>query len=207
MPENITPEEKLLRSIENPQKAQMIPAPAAQKSKPGLKNLSAFLAGWKMPDKGLMQQGNLSLVNKFVMSLAAVLTLFGIFDFMLASGKFNQRFSEIQLSSREFKIDTRKSTLSKLIDTDYPNARQGRDFFTFLSTPTVAAAADSVVNVKNLKLVGIIWSDNPQVMVENTSEQKTALLNVGDQINEFRVKKILRDKIVLEKEGREWELR
>jgi len=43
-------------------------------------------------------------------------------------------------------------------------------------------------------------------MIENTKESKTYLLNNGEKINQLTVK-ILKDKVVLSSEGKEWELR
>ena len=59
----------------------------------------------------------------------------------------------------------------------------------------------------NVKLVGIIWSDHPQAMLEDTQEQKTYLLGPGEQIGDVTIKKILQDKVILGNHEREWELR
>jgi len=68
-------------------------------------------------------------------------------------------------------------------------------------------SAETAQAVSTLKLVGILWSEKPQAMVEDTKNSKTYLLNDGDSVNELKVKKIYVDKVVLSKDGREWELR
>ena len=44
-------------------------------------------------------------------------------------------------------------------------------------------------------------------MIENTRDNKTSLLSVGEQIEMIRIKSIYMDRVVLETEGQEWELR
>jgi len=61
--------------------------------------------------------------------------------------------------------------------------------------------------VKNLKLVGILWSENPQVMIEDTKQTKTYLLSIGETIGELQIKRILKDKVVVGKDDVEWEIR
>ena len=54
--------------------------------------------------------------------------------------------------------------------------------------------------VKNLKLVGIIWSANPEAMIEDATETRTLLLKKGDSFgkNLFKVKSVLRNSVVLD---------
>ncbi len=59
----------------------------------------------------------------------------------------------------------------------------------------------------DIKLVGIIWTDNPQAMMEDTKEQKTYLVSTGDNIGDLKIKKILSDKVIISKGEQEWELR
>jgi type II secretory pathway component PulC len=61
--------------------------------------------------------------------------------------------------------------------------------------------------VSNYKLVGIIWSDTPQAMIEDTKAGKTNLLNENEIMGDFKIKKIERDKVIITKDKMEWELR
>jgi len=67
--------------------------------------------------------------------------------------------------------------------------------------------------VKDLKLVGVIWSTNPEAMVEDMVNKRTHLLKKGDTFgaNQYKVKDITRSSVILEitVEGavKEWELR
>lgn len=69
------------------------------------------------------------------------------------------------------------------------------------------SSADIAEKISNLKLVGVIWSNNPQVMIEDVKGNRTYLLSIGEEMGEIKVKKIFMDKVVLEIEGQEEELR
>ena len=73
-----------------------------------------------------------------------------------------------------------------------------------------SAAVSDVL--KDLKLVGIIWSQNPEVMIENAKDARTYTLKKGESLNEqFKVKEISRNSAILEVNldsgTREYELR
>ena len=58
-----------------------------------------------------------------------------------------------------------------------------------------------------LKLVGISWSNNPDAMIEDTRAKKTLFVKEGDLIDNILVRKILRDKVILNLEGEAIELK
>jgi len=73
-------------------------------------------------------------------------------------------------------------------------------------------SADVMMELKDLKLVGIIWSQNPEVMIENAKDARTYVLKKGESLNEqFKIKEILRNSAILEinlgSGTREYELR
>ena len=57
---------------------------------------------------------------------------------------------------------------------------------------------DLTESVKVLKLVGIIWSQNPEVMIENSKDSRTYTLKKGDSLGEqFKIKEISRSSVTL----------
>ncbi|OGX36762.1 MAG: hypothetical protein A3D87_01575 [Omnitrophica WOR_2 bacterium RIFCSPHIGHO2_02_FULL_50_17] len=61
---------------------------------------------------------------------------------------------------------------------------------------------------KNLRLVGIGWSDEPDVMIEDTATKKVYFLKRGDWIDgKIKINAILQDRVILSLEGREMELK
>ncbi|MBU4304517.1 MAG: hypothetical protein KJ893_02660 [Candidatus Omnitrophica bacterium] len=60
---------------------------------------------------------------------------------------------------------------------------------------------------KNLKLVGISWSEHPDAIVENQKLEKTFFIKKGSMIDEIMVRDVLQDRVILRYEGKEVELR
>lgn len=58
----------------------------------------------------------------------------------------------------------------------------------------------------DLQLVGIYFSEEPEVIIEDTSEKKTYFLKEGENIKEIKVKSIRQDRVILESGGLDWEL-
>jgi len=77
---------------------------------------------------------------------------------------------------------------------------------------TAAESVDILEELKDFKLVGIIWSQNPEVMIENAKDSRTYTLKKGESFNEqFKIKEISRNSAILEVNlgsgTREYELR
>jgi hypothetical protein len=95
---------------------------------------------------------------------------------------------------------------------------RGRDIFKMGSKKTTdnsgAAASKGPSSrlteaVQGLKLVGISWSNDPDVMIEDTKAQRTYFLKKGqvlDNLN-LKIEAVFKDKIILSCEGEEIELR
>jgi hypothetical protein len=50
---------------------------------------------------------------------------------------------------------------------------------------------------QNLKLVGISWSDDPDVMIEDTKTQRTFFLKKGQMIDDIKLEAVFKDKVIL----------
>lgn len=62
--------------------------------------------------------------------------------------------------------------------------------------------------LKNMVLVGISWSANPDVIIEDKKRKKTFFLRRGQEFADgIRVKEVFKDKVVLSYEGEEIDLR
>ena len=70
--------------------------------------------------------------------------------------------------------------------------------------PVPAVASNET---KSLSLVGISWSSNPDAIVEDKDKQKTYFVKRGQMIGNVKVEAIFKDKVVLSKDGQEFELR
>lgn len=69
-------------------------------------------------------------------------------------------------------------------------------------------AAETIVElIKNLRLVGISWSDDPDVMIEDVEAVRTFFVKRGQMIGKLKVQAIFQDKVILSYEGAEVELK
>jgi len=61
---------------------------------------------------------------------------------------------------------------------------------------------------QDLRLVGISWSGDPDVMIEDTKNKRTIFLKKGQMVNnEIKLEAVFRDKVILSYGGEEIELR
>ena len=54
--------------------------------------------------------------------------------------------------------------------------------------------------------MGIYFSEEPEVIIEDKAEKKTYFLKEGENIKEIKVKSIRQDRVILESDGVDWEL-
>ena len=207
--DNITPEERLLKIIESPgiQKAKVYFSAKAKAV-----NLKAVISQIKNIrfDKNIIKKINLRLANKIVVSLCGFITLFLLFDFFRVGGNLRSRFEKTLRASKVAITEEKKVALPNVNIEEVFAQVTRRNVFTFLPAPSKAEASQSpdiTGIISNFKLVGIIWSNSPQAMIESAKEQRTFLLSQGEQIGQVRIKTIFKDKVVIEVEGKEQELR
>lgn len=213
MPQDkLTPEEKLLKIIENPQTEKGRAGPRGF-TKAG--SLKAALEVWLKKirlNKVSLKNINLKIVNKIALALCVILTIFFVFDFISFGNISLKKISKITAEAAVPEVKAKKINLQKINFAETINLAKRHNIFSFLPPVDNSGQANNVPPearqvVTNLKLVGIIWSDAPQAMIENIKEQKTYLLSAGDKIDMLSLKKVLRDKIILSKDDMEWELR
>ena len=60
---------------------------------------------------------------------------------------------------------------------------------------------------RNLNLVGISWSDDPDAMIEDTQALRTFFVKRGDYIGSIKVEAIFKEKVLLSVDGEEVELK
>ena len=160
---------------------------------------------------------NLVKINTALIGLGVVLTL--IFIVTLFSGpvvsKSNAAYFVVAdsaavakfISAGEAQGSVRKSIGSEGLR---------RDFFLPLgskeSSFSSGGGGNALEELKDFKLVGIIWSDAPEVMIEYAGDARTYIFKKGESFNDqFKVKEISRNSAILEVNTgsgtREYELR
>lgn len=203
--DNITPEERLLKIIENP-------GPQRRRTivRPGQVSAASFKSWLKYLriNKDILKQIDLKTVNKIVAAVCVVVTIFWIVDFFMVGASLKKRLEQIRTGTVSLAPEAPKIEDSQVNLGDVIVQSRRRNIFTLLPPqPPVSKGAEATLAAGTMKLVGIIWSDNPQAMIEDSREQKTFLVGAGENIGEFRIKTILRNKVILLKGDEELELR
>jgi hypothetical protein len=214
-----TSDERLLKLIEGTNEPKLKPEITAGERKPLA--LAGFITAKlnlpKLKSKFTALKINLFSVNKGLIGLAAFLTI--VFLYTIVSGPV------IPKSNAAFFTPADTSAVIKLISVGQePGSMRKnissldikRDFFLNAGSPSSVYRQEDGPNLseelKNLKLVGIIWSQNPEVMIENTKDSRTYTLKKGESLNEgLKVKDISRNSATLETTtsagSKEYELR
>lgn len=215
--DKITPEEKLLKLIENPGKGVGDLKIKRPFNKRAIFNLFSFKQ-LKANFRKLGRSGekfkpfllNIKFVNRGLAVVAVAMILFLAFDFIAgrpSPGNVYIYAKESKEPGREFEIRPLQNAVNL---SDYQNLIDKRDIFHFepvKQAETSPQAKDILMaEVAQIKLVGIIWSKSPQAMIEDRKENKTSLVNEGDAVGILKIKRILKDKVIVGYENEEYEL-
>ena len=199
-----TSDERLLKLIEGTNAPKLKPAITAGERKPLADFISAKLKIPALKSKFKVLKVNLFSLNKGLIGLAALLTL--AFLYTIFSGPVSPKSNAALFSPADTSAVIKLISAGEgqgLMRKNISSQDVKRDFF--LSGGSKAAVyrqeegPDFSDELKNLKLVGIIWSQHPEVMIENAKDSRTYTLKKGESISEgLKVKDISRNSAILE---------
>lgn len=208
--ERVPPEEKLLKIIESPisggqnqafnlKVRQKIFVPGKQSTANEKKKLVAKL----------LSLFSLSNITRGLVVACALLTVFEFFNFIGEQGHFNALLESLKKKPMPLiRQDGGKAVELPAASELISQAKERNIFSAFTVKEDGLTEQKAVMDAaSDLKLTGIIWSDTPQAIIENTKEQKTYLLSAGDQVGQVKVKQILKDSVTIGKEDQEWVLK
>ncbi len=213
MVEKVTPEEKLLKLIENPAVEMK---EAKQKRN---KFRFSFKAIFRLPFKKIASTKerfkpvfiNLKIINQLLIIVCIILAVYLSYDLSANQPNIDKFLAlALKVSEKHAPKDI-TSQISLLNLSEYLSEARKRDIFHFIpikkEEQQVPKAKETLANLaKEIKLVGIIWSSKPQAMIEDKKQNKTILANPGDSMGGIKIKQILRDKVILGFEDQELEL-
>ncbi len=181
----LTPEEKLLHVIERPDDIKRLNLDKKNKSL-GKPKLRISLRG----------------LNKSLIALSAVFVLAFIFYFLKEDASMQDRFRKLEKEAEGETFDTGTDRESVPLLTKYLEETSKNNPFDVLpqSRPQPAEAAAPEPEI-SLKLVGIIWSDAPQAIIEDEKSNTNHLVNEGDMIEDYTVSQISRESVKLVSEN------
>jgi hypothetical protein len=198
-----TSDERLLKLIEGSGEPKHSAGASSAARKPAAHPLSVKLNFLELKSKFKALKVNLPILNKGLMGLAILLTL--MFLYILISGSIISKPNSVSFTSKD------TSAIIKLISAgeaqglmrkNISNQDIKRDFFLPFSEKRSVylqeEGPDITEEIKSLKLVGIIWSANPEVMIENSKDSRTYTLKKGESLSDkFKIKEISRTSATL----------
>lgn len=217
-----TAEKQLLNLIEKP-KAENIQQRTFRRKGLSLFSLGALKGRWSFFKK---QSRNSSALKRRPLDIKRINNILKFAVFVLAvylatsftiSGLKLEKMPEAAFKTtalEEMEIIEPSSLLKKR--NYYLERVRIRDIFNPLPTVTEAngAAGQKRKDIskiseaaKDLKLVGISWSDNPDAMIEDTNRKKVFFLKNGEMLNDIKIQAIFKDRVVLSYQGEELLLR
>ncbi|MCX5697210.1 MAG: hypothetical protein NTU54_04485 [Candidatus Omnitrophica bacterium] len=206
----ITPEERLLKIIENPKPGDNKKTSnlLGVKTSPfKINDLASFFKGFRI-NKEKLKYLNLKNVNKGLVCFSVIITNIWIIDFVKVGMEQNKHFEKV---IKEAGVQSEKPLSLPSVNVNVSDAYKAvKDRNIFISAQEHAKAsspAEVTQAISTLKLVGILWSNTPQAMIEDSAQQKTFLVSAGDVIGNIKVKQIMRDRAILIVDGQEQEIR
>ena len=208
----MTPEEKLLRIIEAPGEAKA----HALKPSFNFQASSLYVKSWvKHYQEKVLKSLSLKMAIKALAGICAAATFFMIADFLIGLPNMSM-ISNLEKAAKH--SDLGKVAIGSLNPLAVFQQEIGQHNIFSLppagAIPQAAEAAKAKASEEiaqaataSLKLVGIIWSDMPQAMIEDEKDGRTQLVSRGAKIRDARVKEILKDRVILLYDDQDVELR
>lgn len=221
----IIPENQLLDLIQNPKKAEGLAQKQIQQRKwlslfslVALKGrLSFFSEKVKLSSKAVAL--DLHGINKALNFLTGALLIYFVGYSAVSIRNLNHMPTFTVNSPRVSSEAQEESAVFKKIS-DYLDKSHERNIFKFAEAPAPAvkekeetpppeavSASEDDSTFSHLKLVGISFSSDPDVMIKDEKTQNIHFLKRGDRIGDIKVEAILRDRVILSSNGKETELR
>jgi hypothetical protein len=217
----LTPEKELLNLIEKPMNRSSLHAAAIKYqglslfSLGALKGRFAFLKNrFKIDFKpGGLRQLDVRVLNQVLKLCVLFLACYFVINLSLSIVHLRKDVGlktkiEKNTEAKSFQMSSLLKSLSYYLE----KARE-RDIFKIgikKSAPEAGKGpSQRIIEVtQDLRLVGISWSDDPDVMIEDTKTKRTLFLKKGQMINnEIKLQAVFRDKVILSYSGEEIDLR
>ena len=215
----ITPEKQLLKLIEEPASKTNIKAEAVKRTSLGLFSFGALKGrfsffkhkfGKDFKNKSSYAL-DISLLNTGLKSLLFLLSSYFIIHLVVTPMKSKKLLNLEDKTENSTQAATIQPVASLLRASSYYLEKvRERDIFRMVpkkQTDIKIVTSKIIEATKNFKLVGIAWSDDPDIMIEETVSKRTFFLKKGQMISNVKLEAVFKDKVILSYEGEEIELR
>ncbi len=223
-----TPEQELLKIIEakkgDQPVSQIKTQQAARQAKTyvsvaGLRARGLYFKNFLKDVTFVKPTIDLKTVNMMLMLLVSIAVVVLLADFitsMVGMSSDAEAAFAVSEQAKKFKFQDIASIQNS---SHYLEKARKRDIFDIVPEKVITVTttqngevmdigpAEIVLKSGSLKLVGISWSQDPDVMIEDTKSKRTFFLKRGDTINDLTISDVFRDKVVLTYKGDEVELK
>ena len=156
-------------------------------------------------------QLNVRTLNFVLFFAASFITLYYVNSIFLSLARINNIDLEKFVKKQDGILSPAKDAPALNPLAFYMEGMKKRDIFR-MGDKISQADADAISSqaaeaARTLKLVGISWSDSPDVMIEDTRISKTYFVKKGQLVGELIVEEIYKDKVVLRLGAETFELR
>lgn len=218
MPQDMSPEEKLLSLIKNKNKDNLIEEPrAAAREEKGEKITGAStsdtqivkkarLFGSKFLSSGLFDESVLRTINKYLLIAGALLFVYFLAELLIIRPYRNIDSLVFRPEAKEEKKDQAAGAGAKAQDfSSYSKELSQKTVFG--STAGTGARGSGNISVsqdvsERIGLVGIVAGDEPEAIIEDKKSQKTYYLKVGQSFDEFLLEEISDGKVLVTSDGK-----
>jgi len=197
----ITPEEKLLHLIENSGSGQN---KSSLKKNVGKKrklinfkpvNFPNVFSGFFL--KLDMRKIGLKTVNKILIGVSLALSIIFLFQWAKEKVLIQKRFNALEAVSSTPKDDRLDLQQTGAPDAaDYIAVSEKNNPFHLLPVKEEEMTTE-ITLATEFKLVGILWSDQAQAIIEDSSSEQTFLVSEGDTIDKYTIVKITKTEVTL----------
>lgn len=221
----LTPERQLLKLIESASGQDSLKAPAIKHFSLSLLSAGAWIGRisfFKQESvkwfKAAGSRGlDVNAINKGLRACVFILSIYFVTSFFISAGNLKK--------AAGFNLNVKQTIKSSAgiqepaglkLAAYYLEKVRARDIFRMDKKKEPDALKENVdVSLgkleltQNLRLVGISWSNDPDIMIEDTKAQKTYFLKKGQTIESVnaKVEAVFKDKVILSFEGAEIELK
>jgi hypothetical protein len=221
---SLTPEKELLNLIEKPMSKRSLHVAAMKYHGLSLFSLAAIKGRFAFIKQrlrvyfaeGSFRQLDIRVLNNTLKLCAVILMVYFIFNLFLSTVNLKKGLRP------GMKIDkfpaVSSSQITSLLKTASYYLEKARERNIFNMGTTVAVSKSNTVGKEisqriieatgDLRLVGIAWSDDPDIMIEDTKNKRTYFLKKGQMIdNGVKLQAVFKDKVILQYQGEEVELK
>ncbi|MFH0924954.1 MAG: hypothetical protein V1872_04865 [bacterium] len=179
-----------------------------------LLSLKNFLnKGSNIKITSLSNKLSIKIINKILFLVVIIIFLLLSLDFYKSSTKLDKQFNLLEWEKPPI-FKEPEDIMDKVFPplNNYLAILKNKNIFSLPFTEEKEEVKEinpiTESTIKELKMVGIIWSKKPEAMIEYSKNSRTYFLSKGDAFLNYRVKNIFRNSVLLStKDGRTFSLK